>query len=286
MWRWMKERRSKTKDLTTLIAHSENKKGKELLENHRKTSYTWIGHASFLIQLNGLNILTDPVFGKRMGFSKRMTEPGLTIEELPEIDVVVISHGHFDHLEFSTLKKLKGSPTFFVPIGFGKLFRRRRFLKVIEANWWDSFDHHGIKIHFVPAQHWTKRGLFDTNKCHWGGWVFESPLKTFYFVGDTGYFRGFKEIGERFQVDIVLMPIGAYEPEWFMEISHINPENAVKAFLELKGKTFVPMHYGAYRLADDTGPEALERLYREWENQQLSNEDLHVMKLGETHFCD
>ena len=121
------------------------------------------------------------------------------------------------------------------------------------------------------------------NTSHWGGWIFQlEGGETYYFVGDTGYFRGFTQIAERFSIDTVFMPIGAYEPEWFMAVSHISPEDSVKAFIELKAKIFVPMHYGAYRLADDTGPEALERLLKEWKKQQLPEEQLKVLLIGET----
>lgn len=285
MMKWSSERRRNKKDLSISIPRAEQIGVQELRSNRTKTTYTWIGHSTFMIQLNGLNILTDPVWGKRMGFSKRLTEPGLTIEELPEIDAVVISHGHYDHLEFPSLKRLKGDPQFFVPAGLKRVFHHKGFRKVMEANWWDSFEHGGIKVHFVPAQHWTRRSAFDMNTSHWGGWVFEAGEETLYFVGDTGYFRGFRMIGERFDIDTVFMPIGAYEPEWFMKISHINPEDAVRAFMELEAKTFVPMHYGAYRLADDTGPEALERLYKAWSEFNLPNEQLQVMKIGETAGC-
>lgn len=282
MQKWQKERRSKVKDLSVNIEQSLEKKIEFLKANKSQTSYTWIGHSTFLIQLNGLNILTDPVWAKRMGFEKRLTEPGILLEDMPEIDVVVISHGHYDHLDFPTLRKLKGNPHYFVPIGLGSLFKRKGYQKVTEMNWWESKEQNGIKIHFVPAQHWTRRSLRDMNTSYWGGWIFQTSQETLYFVGDTGYFRGFKEIADRFNIDTVFMPIGAYEPEWFMKDSHISPEDSVKAFIELKAKMFVPMHYGTYRLADDTGPEALERLYREWEKQQLPLEQLKVLLLGET----
>lgn len=282
MRRWQKERRSKVKDLTVNIQQCANKRIQEVQINRSKTSYTWIGHSTFLLQLNGLNILTDPVWAKRMGMQKRLTEPGIPMDELPNIDVVVISHGHYDHLDFPTLKKLKGNPQYFVPAGMKSLFLRKGYRKVIEMSWWESMEYEGIRIHFVPAQHWTRRSLNDMNTSHWGGWVFQSNNETFYFVGDTGYFEGFKEIAKRFKIDTVFMPIGAYEPEWFMAVSHISPEDSVKAFIELGAKQFVPMHYGAYRLADDTGPEALERLLKEWEKQQLPKEQLKVLSIGET----
>jgi L-ascorbate metabolism protein UlaG (beta-lactamase superfamily) len=284
MLRWSKERRTKIKDLTKQIPHSDEKEIEILQKNKHEFTITWIGHSTFLIQFEGMNILTDPVWAKRMGLQKRLTEPGLLIEQLPEIDIVLISHGHYDHLDFPTLKKLNGDITFYVPIGLSTLFIKKGYRKVIEAKWWETFAHNRLKITFVPAQHWTKRTLTDTNTSHWGGWVIESTETdhNVYFAGDSGYFRGFKEIGDHFNIDNVLMPIGAYEPEWFMKVSHLNPEDAVKAFIELKGKTFIPMHYGAYRLADDTGPEALERLMKEWQRLELDPETLAVLKIGES----
>lgn len=282
MRKWQKERKSKIKDLSVNIEQYPNKKITEIKENRSKSSYTWIGHSTFLLQINGLNILTDPVWAKRMGFQKRLTEPGIPLEELPEINVVLISHAHYDHLDFPTLKKLTGNPHYFVPIGLKSLFIKKGYQRVTELSWWESALHQDLTLHFVPAQHWTRRSLTDMNTSHWGGWVIHSLEEIFYFVGDTGYFSGFKEIGERFSIDTVFMPIGAYEPEWFMADSHISPEDSVKAFLDLKAKQFVPMHYGAYRLADDTGPEALERLLKEWEKQQLSKEQLMVLLIGET----
>jgi L-ascorbate metabolism protein UlaG (beta-lactamase superfamily) len=282
MRKWQKERRSKVKDLSVNIEQSPTKIVRELVENRSRTSYTWVGHSTFLIQLNGINIVTDPVWAKRMGFQKRLTEPGISLADLPEIDLVVISHGHYDHLDFPTLKKLKGNPHYLVPVGLRSLFIRKGYKQVTEMSWWESTEYRGISVHFVPAQHWTRRTLRDMNTSHWGGWIFQTPQETYYFVGDTGYFAGFQQIADRFTIDTVFMPIGAYEPEWFMAASHISPEDSVKAFIELQAKHFVPMHYGAYRLADDTGPEALERLYREWEKRQLPEEQLQVLLLGET----
>jgi len=281
--KWQRERKKKVKDLTINIEQYPLKMVREIKENKTRTSYTWVGHSTFLIQLNGINILTDPVWAKRMGLEKRLTEPGISLADLPEIDVVVISHGHYDHLDFPTLKKLKGNPQYLVPAGLTSLFNKKGYSDVTELNWWENLEYGGITFHFVPAQHWTRRSLTDMNTSHWGGWIVQSPQETLYFVGDTGYFSGFKQIGERFtSIDTVFMPIGAFEPEWFMAPAHISPEDSVKAFIELKAKSFVPMHYGTYRLADDTGPEALERLHREWEKQQLPQEQLKVLLLGET----
>jgi L-ascorbate metabolism protein UlaG (beta-lactamase superfamily) len=276
--------RNHGKDLTRRISFTPNKDTSFSQQNPHKISYTWIGHSTFFIQLNGFNILTDPVFAKRMGVEKRLVPPGIPLHELPKIDIVLISHAHYDHLEFSTLKKLKGNPTFYVPCGLKKLFERKGLANVYEANWWDYFQLKGIMLHFVPAQHWSRRNLFDKNRAHWGGWIIQSKQQTFYFVGDTGYFKGFKEIGQRFSIGTVFMPIGDYEPEWMSGLQHINPENAVQAFLDLKANRFVPMHYGTYRLSMDTGPEALDKLLKEWEHQKLSPDRLSVLMIGETRF--
>ncbi|KEZ48382.1 MBL fold metallo-hydrolase [Metabacillus indicus] len=281
--KWMKERKAKKKDMSVSIERLDNPQTEEVSANRSKTSLTWIGHSTFLIQTGGINILTDPVWAERMGMQRRLTKPGMPIRALSEIDAVLISHGHYDHLDFASIRKLKGDPVFYVPEGLGASFRRRGYKNVKEAAWWDVFDKEDVRFTFVPAQHWTRRTLWDTNTSHWGGWVIEHKGHSIYFAGDSGYFRGFKEIGEKMSVDAVLMPIGAYEPEWFMKVSHINPEDAVTAYIDLNAKgPFVPMHYGAFRLADDTGPEALERLLAEWEKRALDPEKLNVMKIGET----
>lgn len=285
LWKWQKERRQKKKDLTQHIPQAEHKQIKQLQANRSQPSITWIGHSTFLLQINGLTILTDPVWANWQGVQKRQTRPGLALADLPKIDVVVLSHSHYDHLDFATIRRLKGNPTFYVPHGLKKAFIRRGYQDTYEADWWDHFTIGDVKFSFVPAQHWTRRSLFDLNTSHWGGWIIEHQETSFYFVGDTGYFRGFTEIAERFTLQYVLMPIGAYEPEWFMRDSHINPEDAVKAFLELAGDFFVPMHYGTYRLADDTGSEALIRLEKEWARLQQPSEQLKILKLGETLWC-
>lgn len=282
--RWQKERKQNKKDLTIQIEQAAFKETAQLNKNRTNASITWIGHSTFFIQMNGLNMLTDPVWANRMGLQKRLTEPGISLDDLPEMDVVFISHGHYDHLDFPTIKKLKGNPTYYVPIGLGHAFKKRGYEKVVESNWYDSFEQHDMTFSFVPAQHWTKRTLTDTNTSHWGGWIIETKEHSIYFVGDTGYFRGFQEIAKKFNIQTVLMPIGAYEPEWFMEVSHINPEDAVKAFLELKGTIFIPMHYGTYRLADDTGPEAMARLDAEWNKLQLDASRLKKLLIGETYW--
>jgi L-ascorbate metabolism protein UlaG (beta-lactamase superfamily) len=285
--KWQRERRIKQKDCAYQVPHTDNPQYSLLQNNHSQTLLSWIGHSTFVIQVNGLTIVTDPVWANRLGTVKRLTRPGIPIGDMPNVDIVIISHSHYDHLHFTSIKKLKGNPQFFVPIGLGRLFRKKGYKNVTEFAWWEEKVHNGLTFTFVPAQHWTRRGLFDMNTSHWGGWVIQADGKpTIYFAGDSGYFRGFKEIGERFSIDYALLPIGAYEPEWFMGPQHVTPEEAVQAFVDCKAKTFIPMHYGTFPLADDTPKEALDRLHREWERRQLERRKLKLLKLGEILYCE
>jgi L-ascorbate metabolism protein UlaG (beta-lactamase superfamily) len=282
MFQWQRERRKKEIDLSYIVPQQKDKKIQYLQSNKVDVTITWIGHSSFLIQMNGLNIVTDIVWAKRMGLESRLSEPGLTPKQLPEVDVVLISHSHYDHLDIHSLKKLKGNPVFLAPIGLKGFLNRKGFLPTEELSWWSSTTIKDVKFTFVPAQHWTKRTLTDTNTSHWGGWVIESSGKTIYFAGDSGYFDEFKKIGEKFTIDVALIPIGAYEPEWFMGPQHINPEEAVQAFLDVKAHFLIPMHYGAFRLADDTPKEAIDRLISEWEKKELVKSSLVILSLGQT----
>jgi len=291
--KWQQERRKKIKDLSFTVAQSSEKKIELLRTNREQTTITWIGHSTFLLQMGGLNIVTDPVWASQMGFAKRLTEPGLAISELPDIDVILLSHAHYDHLHVKSLRAMPGSPQLLVPEGLGSMMLRKGFRSVDEFAWWESLEISGVTFHFVPAQHWTRRTLLDTNSSHWGGWIVEvkghepstsqAEGSSIYFAGDSGYFEGFKQIGERYgEIQYVLMPIGAYEPEWFMSMQHVTPEEAVQAFLDVKGKVFIPMHYGAFRLADDTADEALTRLSKEWEKRELAVQRLQTLLLGQT----
>ncbi|MED0964245.1 MBL fold metallo-hydrolase [Bacillus paramycoides] len=282
--RWRKERKQNKKDFSFLVEQSPVKQSKFLQNNFKKTTVTWIGHSTFLIQMNGLNILTDPVWTNKLKLVPRLTQPGLALDELPKIDIVLISHGHYDHLDFSSLRQLNNDVLYLVPIGLKKLFTRKKFTNVKEYSWWDSITIDEVAFHFVPAQHWTRRSLFDMNTSHWGGWIIDNKItsETIYFCGDSGYFKGFKEIGKRFSIDIALMPIGAYEPEWFMKVSHVSPEEAVQAYLDINATHFIPMHYGTFALADETPREAVTRLRNNWNLRMLPWEQLHVLFLGQT----
>ncbi len=372
---WREERRSKKKDYSYVIPHSPPDLD-YLRQNRRDTTVTWIGHSTFLIQYLGLNIVTDPVWAWRMGLTRRLTAPGIPIEDVPDVDVILISHSHYDHMHIASIRRLYGSDTqLLVPAGLGAKMIRKGFRRTRELSWWEDLRVGDAKITFVPTQHWTRRTPFDTNTSHWGGFVLEPAVsgqggherdgreqggheqggheqggherdgrelgghelgghelgrheqdgrelggheqggheqggherdgreqggheqgghepdgheqgrqkpQVIYFAGDSGYFRGFREIGERFNIDVALLPIGAYEPEWFMTSQHTTPEEALQAFVDVKGKLMIPMHYGTFRLADDTAREALDRLEADRKRRGIPAETVRILHHGET----
>lgn len=308
---WREERRQKKKDYSYVIPNMTPDL-QYLHSNRHEASVTWVGHATFFIQYEGMNIVTDPVWAKRMAFTKRLGEPGISIQEIPPLDIILISHSHYDHLHIASIRKLyREETTIIVPVGLKRKMLSKGFRRVIEMQWWESTTIGGVKISFVPTQHWTRRTPFDTNTSHWGGFVLEPVLQeanqndsdtlqaagdeakpaaeqtrilppNIYFAGDSGYFKGFKLIGERFNIHIALMPIGAYDPEWFMTSQHVNPEEALQAFLDVQAETMIPMHYGTFKLADDTAQEALERLEAERKRLGITEDRVRVLKYGET----
>lgn len=289
--KWQKERRNKPKDLSFMVPRADLIELGFLQMNRKETSLTWIGHATFLLQVSGLNIITDPVWANRMGLEKRLAPPGIKLSDLPEIDIVLISHNHYDHLDFKSLRGLKGSPLFYIPEGLSTLFHKKGLEKTEEFCWWDRKQLGNVEFTFVPAQHWSKRTLWDANTTLWGGWIIrkmyegtsdKKETQVIYFVGDSGYFRGFQEIGVRYKIDYLLIPIGAYEPEWFMSLQHLTPEQAVQAYIDSGAEYFIPMHYEAFRLGDDTAKEALERLETAWLGQEIDPAKLKILRLGET----
>jgi len=227
-------------------------------QRSKELKLTLIGHSTVLIQINNINILTDPHYSKRSSIvtwagPKRIIEPAIKISDLPPIDLVLISHNHYDHLDIPTLKLLnaKFSPKILVGLGNKGLLESNGIKNVIEMDWWDKFLFNGISISFTPVQHWSARGLFDKRKTLWGGFLVEADKKIF-FAGDTGYGKVFKMINQKYgEIDIGLIPIGAYEPRWFMKDSHVNPEEAVKIFLDLKLKHGFGIHFGTFKELTD-----------------------------------
>ena len=242
---------------------------------------TWLGHASWLVQVAGTSLLIDPVLGDRIsGFIRRNVGPGLRVDQLPRIDGCLVSHNHYDHLDLPTLKRV-GAPVW-VGQGTASLLRNAG-LEAHELGWWDSAPIGGTSVHFVPSQHWSRRGPFDTNEMLWGGFVVEGSGPSVYHSGDTAYFDGFSEIGRRFpKIDAAMLPIGAYDPPWFMESQHMNPEQATQAFVDLGARDFLAMHWGTFKLTDEPLNEPPQRLAAEWLRRGLAQANLHILAVGAT----
>lgn len=229
----------------------------------------WIGHSTFLIKKNGVTILTDPIFSDRASplrniGPKRLIPPAIPLDELPSIDIVTVSHNHYDHLDIRSLKKLsKNNPKaiFLVPAGDEKLLKRKKIKNVYDFDWWKSIEHKGFEITFTPVQHWSKRSLFDRNKSLWGGWFFKHKDYSFYHAGDTGYSKDFIDTKVKLgSPKYAFIPIGAYDPEWFMAESHVNPEDAVQIMLDLEAEKSFGMHWATFILTDEDTIEPKIRL--------------------------
>ena len=232
----------------------------------------WIGHSTFLIKKNGITILTDPIFSdraspfKRIG-PKRLIPAAIDLKAIPKIDYVTVSHNHYDHLDIHSLINIsKNHPDaiFLVPAGDRDLLKRKRIKNVHEFEWWESFKDDDIEFTFTPVQHWSKRGLFDRNKSLWGGWYISTSDYSLYHAGDTGYSKDFIDTKVRLgSPKYAFIPIGAYDPEWFMAASHVNPEDAVQIMLDLEAEKAFGMHWATFTLTDEDTIEPKIRLEKE-----------------------
>jgi len=259
---------------------------------------TWIGHATVLAQLGGLNLLTDPIFSERASpFSfagpKREQPPGVALQDLPEIDVVLVSHNHYDHLDLPSCRTLAerpgGGPLFVVPLGLKAWFQARGIANVVELDWWQSHAVGGVEIFLVPAQHWSARGINDRMKTLWGGFAVFAPDCQLFFAGDTGYSRDFAEIKARFAerqqgggFDIALIPIGAYEPRWFMKEQHVNVEEALKIHADLGAKRSLGVHWGTFELTDEALDEPPRQLVQQRAALGMGEDEFFALAVGET----
>ncbi len=251
----------------------------------RAPHLTWIGHASFVFRLGGALVATDPVFATRMGPRARLTPPGVEPSKLPPMDVVTVSHSHYDHMDLPSLRALarSGSPVFVVPKDNASVLRGAGITNVVELGWWESADVAGVKITCVPAQHWSMRVPWDRNERLWGGFVFETKEGVAYHAGDTAMSDDvFRAIADRCpKIDWAMLPIGAYDPTWFMSPQHMGPEEAGRAWEQLGARTLVAMHWGTFKLTDEPVSEPPARMRKWFEGRAHAPERLWILDVGE-----
>lgn len=259
---------------------------------------TWIGHATVLLQVGGLNVLTDPIWSERASplariGPRRFSPPALPLDALPPIDLVLISHDHYDHLDARTVRALDerfgGRLVWAAPIGYRRWFDRLGVRGVLELGWWQSASVQApagaVGVRALPARHWSQRRPLGREHRSWGAWALTTPAgRSVFFAGDSGYFGGFREIGRALgPFDLSILPIGAYEPRWFMASAHMNPEEAVRAYLDLGGEgAFLGVHWAAFRLTDEPPLEPAERARAGWARAGLDPERLYAGPLGRT----
>lgn len=246
--------------LPSLMARREGRPQRPLWPEVRQgqVAVTWIGHASFLIQTPGGNVLIDPIWGNWLKGIKRMRHPGVEPDALPGVDLVLVTHAHFDHLHRGSLREVAANQPVVVPFEVGNLVHDLGFNLVQELHYWESFEYGPLKVTLTPCHHWGARMLHDSHR-GFGGYIIEVGGRVIYHCGDTAYFDGFAEIGRRFPIDVALLPIGAYEPPSLRRV-HMNPEEALDAFVQLGAKRMVPMHYGTFRLSYEPMDEPPRRL--------------------------
>lgn len=249
---------------------------------------TWIGHAAFLVRMDGATFLTDPIFSRRaspLSFAgpARLVEPGVPLDALPKVDFVLLSHDHYDHADLPSIRALAArGARFFVPRGLGPLVRAAGG-EVTEREWWESAEVGPLRVHCVPARHFSGRGLTDRGRTLWAGWVVQGPSRRFYHAGDTGYFDAFAEIGRRLgPIDLAALPIGAYLPASIMRPVHMDPEEAVQAALDVASRTTVGMHWGTFDLTEEPLDEPPRRFRAEAARRGLAEDHVWVLAVGES----
>jgi N-acyl-phosphatidylethanolamine-hydrolysing phospholipase D len=251
---------------------------------------TWIGHSTLLLRFDGLTILTDPNWSERASplswaGPKRLVPPGLAFEALPRVDVVVISHDHYDHLDLATVKRLAAEhdPLFVVPLGLKAWFAERGMTRVEERDWWERVEHRGVTFVCTPAQHFAQRTPWDGNRRLWATWAVIGPSRRFYFTGDTGYFDAFKEVGARLgPFDLAAVAIGAYLPPAMMRWVHTTPEEAVQVAEDVGARVMVGVHWGTFDLADEPLGEPPERMRAESARRGIGPDRAWILRIGET----
>jgi L-ascorbate metabolism protein UlaG (beta-lactamase superfamily) len=266
----------------------------DLQRSKTKVSVTFINHATVYIQAYGLRFLTDPQWSQRpspvrfLG-PQRVMNAGVAIDKLPGVDFVMISHNHYDHFDLATLQRLNElyKPQFYIPLGDAHLMQKTNIKNFTELDWWQPVTlSEDLRLTFVPVKHWSARGLWDRNKSLWGGYVLESTNSDKYkifFAGDTGYCSIFTELAEKFgEFDLALLPIGAYEPRWFMKDAHMNPADAVQAHLDIKSKYSLGIHWGLWQLTDESIDAPVEDLKKALQQSKVSESAFETYKIGTT----
>lgn len=299
VWRWMRERKRNG------VPPTPGPEAFPVVENRiavpaapaGETRITWVGHATVLVQHGGVNVLTDPHWSRRAAPVQwlgpaRLGEVGVPFESLPPIDAVLLSHDHYDHLDEGSVRRMAalpgGGPRWYTPLGYAEWLAKRGVSDVVELDWWKEAELEGqngrVRVTALPAQHWTNRGMGRQRRL-WASWSLRAPGKRgVYFGGDSGYFAGYREIGERLgPFDACLLPIGAYDPRWMMSADHMNPEEAVRAYGDLGGEgLFMGIHWGTFRLTDEDPLEPPERARAAWAAAGHPPERLWIPKHGET----
>ncbi len=253
-------------------------------------SVTFIGHSTFLLQIGGVCVLTDPIWSERcspVSFAgpRRARPPGQSLDALPGVDVLLVSHNHYDHMDLPTLRQVRKrwAPGVATGLGNAHHLAKAGIRSALELDWWDSTDLAGATVTYVPSQHFSSRGLYDRNRCLWGGFVVEAGGAVVYFAGDSGYCPYFAEIGRRFpRIDLALLPIGAYEPRWFMRQQHVDPWEAVRAHLDLRPRRSIGMHFGTFQLTDEAIDAPVATLREARAEAGLAETDFDVLAFGET----
>jgi N-acyl-phosphatidylethanolamine-hydrolysing phospholipase D len=264
----------------------------------RDFSATWIGHSTVLLQIGGLNVLTDPVFCERASpvqwlGPRRVMDPALAINALPPLDIVLISHNHYDHLDKVAVRRLAAlnpATTWVVPLGLGAYIRRWGVHNIVELDWWQSAEVNGLVLTGTPARHFSGRGVNDRNKSLWCGFALSIGNWRGFFAGDTAYHGGLVEVGARCgPFDFAMIPIGAYEPRWFMRVVHVDPEEAVRMYNDLVSAhveaplpLMLAIHWGTFRLTDEPMDEPPRRAAEFWRATGLDPERLWIARFGET----
>ncbi len=286
--------RRRARQFTRLVRHSAvtprtGESHKPVLSRNGELAVTFIGHASFFVQVGGQNVLIDPNFAPWLFVLKRLRRPGLMVRDLPPIDLVLVTHAHFDHLHRPSLRAIARAsyrqrstrPTIVIPAHVNDLVSDLGFGKIVEIDWWENYRQGDLTITSVPSRHWGARIIKDAHRGY-GGYVLESKQQSLYHSGDTAYFSGFCEIGRRLHPELALLPIGAYNPPAFRNV-HTSPADAVRAFLDLKSRWMVPMHYGSFRLSHEPIDEPLKLLKKEARAAGVEDRVL-VMEEGVTRF--